>query len=352
VVEYAEHPYTKGTINGLDVEIVPCIDTSPGEIRTAVDRSPHHARWVEKNLGQKQKEDVVLLKAFLMAADVYGSSLKTRGFSGYLCELLIQEYGSLKGLVENAGKWREKQCLDPGNRHEFLPERLEDKFSEDSLIVIDPVDPQRNVASVLTCENYSEFVHRCWKFSQNPCLSFFMQEGLSFDKFELEREIEKRGDFIVLEFKSIDAPDDIVYPQMRKTLRRFTDRLEENDFRIYEKGFHTGDKIRIFFELDSKLPEITYKQGPKVYFDKKYVQEFEDKYDDTFIADERIQAKVNREFSDARELIKYFLSDGPDKLQEKGIPGNVAENLSEFKLIHPMVEDDEWLKFLAQKFHL
>lgn len=349
-VEYAEHPYTKGKINDFEVEIVPCIDTNPEDINTAVDRSPHHAKWVEKHLDNKQKQDVVLLKSFLKSAGLYGSSLKVRGFSGYLCELLIEKYGSFKELTEKSCEWGEQKIIDPENHHsEELPEKLEQKFSEDSLVVIDPVDPERNVASVLNSENYAKFIHRCWRFEQSPGLNFFENEEKELDKFGLEQEIEKRSDFLVLEFESINEPDDIVYPQMRKVMRRLNSELEKNDFRVYEKGFHVGDKIRIFFELDSKLPEVEYQKGPKVYHGAQHLEEFTSKYENTFVQEERLVAKVDREFTDAKYFIKNFLSSDVDGLKQKGIPENVAEKMEGFRMTEPVLEDEQWLKFLAEK---
>ena len=349
-VEYAEHPYTKGEIQGFEVEIVPCVDTSPGDIQSAVDRSPHHAKWVRRNLSVEQKKDVVLLKGFLKAGGLYGSSLKVRGFSGYLCELLVQHYGSFQEVVEKVPEWRESTLIDPESHHEDgLPEELVEKFSEDSLIVIDPVDPDRNVASVLTSENYSKFIYRCWRFSRFPGLDFFEKREKELQKFEIQREVERRDDFIVLEFEPVDEPDDIVYPQMRKAMRRLEKKFEEHEFRIYEKGFHVGGKIRVFFELDASLPGVEYKRGPKVFHGSEHIQEFTSKYENTFVRNERLYAKVEREFTDAKSLMKDFLDGDPGELQEKGIPGNVAEKITEFRMTDPVVDDEEWLKFLAEK---
>jgi tRNA nucleotidyltransferase (CCA-adding enzyme) len=351
-VEYAEHPYTKGEIDGFEMEIVPCYETDPEDIQSAVDRSPHHARWVKENLSKEQKEDVVLLKTFLKTGNLYGSSLKVRGFSGYLCEILIHEYGSFRELVRKAREWREETVIDPLDHHEEMPQNLEEKFSEDSLIAIDPVDPERNVASVLTTENYSRFIHRCWKFDRAPGMNFFEEEEIEVDRFEVQKEIEARGDFIVLEFDAIDEPGDLVYPQMRKTMRRIEKVLEKHDFRVYESGFHVGTQIRIFFELDSSLPGIRYRKGPKVFHGVEHLEEFTSKYENTFIRGERIYAKVEREFTKAKELLKSFLDEKPEKLQEKGIPDDVSEEMAGFKMTDPVLEDEEWLKFLTKKLEI
>ena len=348
-VEYAEHPYTKGKIEGYEVEIVPCFDTSPDNIQSAVDRSPHHAEWVRENLSTDQKKDVVLLKAFLKAQGLYGSSLRKRSFSGYLCEILVAEYGSFRKLVEEAAEWREETVLDVEEHHGELPEELKEKFSGSSLKVVDPVDSERNVASVLTSENYAGFIYSCWRFSRDPGMRFFERNDVEVGKFEIQQEVESRADFLVLEFDAIDEPEDIVYPQMRKTMRRLEKKLEEHDFRLYESGFQVGDSIRVFFELESSLPGVEYMQGPKVYHGSQHLDEFTSKYSNTFVRGERICAKVEREYTEAKRLLKDFVDCSSSELQEKGVPGNVAEEMVEMRMTDPVLDDEEWLKFLAEK---
>lgn len=352
-VEYAEHPYTKGMIDGKEVEVVPCIDTDPENIRTAVDRSPHHARWVQDNLTNEQKEDVVLLKAFLRSSGIYGSSLKVRGFSGYLCELLIHEYGSLDQLLEEASEWREQTVLDPENYHENgLPEELEEKFERDSLVVIDPVDPERNVASVLTEENYSKFIFEAFRFVEGPGMDLFQIDEVEINKFALKKEIERRGDFTVIEFESPERPDDIVYPQLRKLMKRLNSVLEKNDFTVYESGFHVSDEVRLFFEAQSSIPEIKLQKGPKPVHGKEHMREFQDKYENVTVKEDRLVAKTQRDFTVSKELIKDFLNDEPEILREKGVPENLAERLESFRIVDVLNEDEQWLKFLTDKLKI
>ncbi|PSH01511.1 MAG: tRNA CCA-pyrophosphorylase, partial [Nanohaloarchaea archaeon SW_10_44_10] len=59
-VDYAEHPYTKGRIDGYEVEIVPCYDTNPENIKSSVDRTPHHSKWVKENLTEEERKDTVI----------------------------------------------------------------------------------------------------------------------------------------------------------------------------------------------------------------------------------------------------------------------------------------------------
>ncbi|MFT4868018.1 MAG: tRNA nucleotidyltransferase (CCA-adding enzyme) [Candidatus Nanohaloarchaea archaeon] len=349
-IEYAEHPYTKGEIDGYEVEIVPCFDTDPDSIKSSVDRTPHHSRWVKNNLTEEERKDAVILKKFLDTAGLYGSSLKVQGFSGYLCEILIHEYGSFQELVREAVNWSENPVIDPEDHHDGeLPEKLRKKFGEESLVIIDPVDEERNVASVLSRENLSRFIFLCWRFRQDPGMKFFQEDEKEYTEFELKQELKKRGELLVLEFDAVEEVDDIVYPQMRKTLRRLSSEIRKKDFRIYEKGFHVDDQIRIFFELDRELPEVQEKKGPKVFHGEEHLSEFTSKYGNVFVKDDTLTAKVEREYTNAKKFVEDFLE---DKLEAKGIPENIAEKLDTYSFIGPLEGSDEWLNYLGEKFNV
>lgn len=350
-VEYAEHPYTKGEIRGQEVEIVPCYDVEPGEIRSAVDRTPHHTRWVKKNLDEELREDVVILKAFLDTQGVYGSSLRTRGFSGYLSEILVQQHGGFIDLLQAASEWDRRTVIDPEKHHpDGLPDRLEEKFSDDSLVVIDPVDPERNVASVLSDENYTRFVHRCMEFVDSPGIHFFEEDEKIPTEFEAKQEVSRRADILVISFGTPDQVEDVVYPQMRKFTSRLRQVLEEKDFRVYSTGFHVGENhTRVLLELDSVLPRIRKVQGPEIFHGKEHVEEFKSRYENTFIEGLRLYAKEEREFSEARELLNNFLT---GDLKSKGVPKDVAESMRSWTFVEPVQPDDAWLKFLAEHFHI
>lgn len=349
-IEYAEHPYTKGSIDGFEVEIVPCYETSPDSIKSSVDRTPHHSKWVEDNLDEEQRKDVVILKKLLQTEGIYGSSLKVEGFSGYLCEVLIAEYGGFKPLMTEALEWKKNKVVDPENHHEKLPAELEKKFSDEPFVVIDPVDQERNVASVLTEENYSRFIYLCWRFNTKPGLSFFREEEVQYTEFEVKQEIEKRKDFVVIEFENPEAVDDVIHPQMRKTLRRLESELKKKEFRIFESGYHIGDKTRIFFEMERELPENEEVEGPSVFHGIKHLEQFTSKYGNVYIKDDRVHAKTTREFTDAKKFLKQFLSSG--NLEDKGVPHYVAKKIKSYSFSQPVVRDEKWLNYLGEKLNI
>ncbi len=341
-VEYAEHPYTKGLINGHEVEIVPCYDVSAEKIQSSVDRTPHHTRWVKENLDKDQRRDVVALKKFLEAQNLYGSSLKVKGFSGYLCEVLIAYYGSFEDLISEASSW------DRDKRIEF--ESSEKQF-ESSFVVVDPVDSDRNVAAVLSQANYAKFIFKAWQLEKNPSVSMFKASD-EFNEFELKQEVDNRADFLVLKFEKPDEVEDIVYPQLRKFERLLTKKLEGSGFRLYDSGVFAEEKAYVFFELDRTLPETEIVKGPQVYHNETHLTEFSGKYSNIFAEDERLCAKTIREFTDARELLKSFLDRDVEGLKQNGVPNKIAPELKEYRFADILSGEDEWLKYLYNKFHL
>ena len=340
-VDYAEHPYTKGLIEGFEVEIVPCIDTPPDNIQTAVDRTPHHSRWVSENLSDRQKRDVVVLKAFLREKGLYGSSLKVEGFSGYLCEVLVAEYGGFPEVVEAAVNWSRGELVAPRE-----PEKDFDGFT-----VVDPVDPERNVAAVLSTENLSRFIFECGKLREQPAMEEFLEEN-GFSELALKQEIKKRAETIVIEFDRPEEVDDIVYPQMRKLARRLEAVLSNHEFDVFTWKAYADGNCRILIEAEGKERGIRELQGPSVFHGSDHVREFREKYSNTYIKDDRVVAKVERGYMRPAELVKEFLKDDPEALEEKGVPGGLSENVSGFRLVDPLSGGDEWLKFLWDAFEV
>ncbi|MFO7794277.1 MAG: CCA tRNA nucleotidyltransferase [Candidatus Nanohaloarchaea archaeon] len=340
-VEYAEHPYTKGFVEGHEVEIVPCYDLEKGELESAVDRTPHHTEWVKNNLDEQQRKDVVVLKAFLQAQGLYGSSLEIQGFSGYLCEILIAYFGSFEELIREASEWRREKRIDYGES---------EKEFESNFVVVDPVDPDRNVAAVMTEENYAKFIFKAYRLKENPSYSMFSKKE-DFSEFELKKEIDRRADLLVLDFDRPDQVNDILYPQMRKLKRLLLKKLEKNDFRIYSSGEFVGNQCRIFFEVDRHLPDTRIVKGPQVFHNSKHIDQFTEKYSNIFVEEERVCAKIDREFTDAQALLKHVLRGDVSELKERGVPNQLSSYVEESKFVDPMEGEDKWLKYLFTEFN-
>ncbi|MGD0057522.1 MAG: CCA tRNA nucleotidyltransferase, partial [Methanomassiliicoccales archaeon] len=193
---YAEHPYIHGEFEGLEVDLVPCYKiASPLGLKSAVDRTPFHTEYVKSHVSEKQKADIRLLKQFAKGIGVYGAEAKTQGFSGYLIELLILRYGDFRTVLKEASEWKYGQTL-------HLAEHSKEKI-DSPLIFYDPVDPKRNVASALSLDSFSLFVHACGEYLRKEDFKFFFPKaGRALDMRAIENEIRSRGTrVIVIEFR-------------------------------------------------------------------------------------------------------------------------------------------------------
>ncbi|HID09327.1 TPA: CCA tRNA nucleotidyltransferase, partial [Candidatus Micrarchaeota archaeon] len=184
-IRYAEHPYVTVFVDGVEVDVVPAYAIEPGEpILSATDRTPLHQRYVSERLSDEQKDEVRLLKAFLKGIGVYGAEIKTEGFSGYLCELLVIHYGSFLEVLRAASRWRPPVFIDL-ERHAAV------RF-DDPLVVVDPVDPRRNVAAPVSLNSLAVFVAAAREFLEDPSLRFFFPEDYPLDPVHLKKVMLQR----------------------------------------------------------------------------------------------------------------------------------------------------------------
>ena len=221
-IAYAQHPYIKGKYKGHDVDIVPSYfldENSNGniKIKSAVDRTQLHTKYVLSKITEEQKEDVIILKKFLKRLGVYGAEIKTGGFSGYLCELLILNYGSFYNLINEAKNWKIPVCFDVEKKKSAR--LLKTLFKRAPLVVLDPVDDKRNVGSPVNEESLSKLIAASHIFFVNPSKEMFFSSIDLMSEEEIKKEMKERGtNFILFEFPKPEKSDDILWGELRKTL--------------------------------------------------------------------------------------------------------------------------------------
>ncbi len=259
---YAEHPYTRGWYKGFEVEVVPCYGITDATQRlSAVDRTPLHVDYVLGHLREDQATEVRLLKAWAVGIGVYGAEAKIRGFSGYLCELLVLKHGSFRGVLDAARSWR------PRTKIEFETPAAR-PFTE-PLVVVDPVDGNRNVASAVSAEQLATFVHAAREFLAKPSERFFFPRPLKpLPLARLNATLRRRGTHIAV--ISIPAPkitEDVSYPQVRKAHKGILDLLHRNGFTAVNSwsGIE-GPEVLVILEFEVfRLPRVEVHDGPPVW---------------------------------------------------------------------------------------
>ncbi len=278
-IKYAEHPYLMITSNrsGLKADIVPAFKITDSSQRvTAVDRTQLHNVFVNQNLTRKQKDDVILLKAFLKSHNIYGAGARVEGFSGYLCELLIHHYGSFVDTISGFARAQPPMIISPSEKKEYNAKSCEGalllKRFERKLIVLDPTDGNRNVAAVVTEESLARFTLISNMFLSNPSIDIFYGAGYSdiYSKRKLER-IKKEMDLNmhVLYFKVPDIAEDIIWQQIRKLKNALESSLHKYGYTPALALENVGRKeavIALF--ISSSHQGYSLVEGPSVFMHK------------------------------------------------------------------------------------
>lgn len=306
--KYAEHPYLCGKFEGLDLEIVPCFKIEkPSEKMSAVDRTPFHTNFIMKHLKEEQKKEVRLLKQFLKGISIYGAESEIEGFSGYLCELLILHYGDFTSVIENAKDWKKGVLIAFENRKH--PE------FDDCLIVIDPVDPGRNVASALSQHNFATFIYACKEYSAKPRIEFFFPNEISSATIDdLKNEMEKRETTLLgISFEKPVTLPDILHSQLRKSVKVITNLCERYGFNLTNCDYFVNDEIMMLFEFEVfSLPQAKLHKGPPVWHAN--ASDFLNKWRESqklikgpYIKNGNWYVDIKRDYINAKELIESNL---------------------------------------------
>ena len=112
IERFAEHPYLEVVVEGIYVNIVPCYKVKQDKWISATDRTPFHTNYIKPLLNKQMSQEVRLLKRFMKGVGVYGAEIKVGGFSGYLCELLVLNYGSFSEVLRSATDWKTRTTID------------------------------------------------------------------------------------------------------------------------------------------------------------------------------------------------------------------------------------------------
>jgi tRNA nucleotidyltransferase (CCA-adding enzyme) len=244
---YAEHPYLRGEFRGFHVDAVPGFAVSdPSAPLSPVDRTPFHQAYLAHRETPELVAQVRLAKQFLRALGIYGSEAKTEGFSGYLTELLVLRFGSLRGWLTAARGWRLPVRLsDPGKEPPRLP-------AEVALILADPVDPHRNVASALSRKNLALLVLASAGYLDHPSERWFEpRPDEPFSRAEALRRADERASHVtVVRIPRPDLVDDTLFPQLRKAERAIADALAQSGFELLGSASGAGlDEVLVLVEV-------------------------------------------------------------------------------------------------------
>ncbi|MGA7922899.1 MAG: CCA tRNA nucleotidyltransferase [Thermoplasmata archaeon] len=263
---YAEHPYLRGQFDGFAVDAVPGFAVKDSSRpQSAVDRTPFHQAYLEQRLTPQLIDQVRLTKQFLRALHVYGADARTGGFSGYLTELLVLRFGALRGFLSEARSWRIPVDLRSN------PRSAPRVPTDVALVLDDPVDPERNVASALSRRNLALVILAAVAYLRHPTTAAFeLPPTASLARDEALRRVAERGTHVSA--LTLDRPtlvDDILYPQLRKAERAVSEEAERSGFRPIGTSSGGGDNLVILIEVEADhLPAVRQHLGPPAGVDR------------------------------------------------------------------------------------
>lgn len=257
-LRYSEHPYVEGKVDGTRINIVPCYKVEKNKWKSAADRSPFHTEFMQAKLNEKLKSQVRVLKKFLKAVGIYGSQIAVSGFSGYVTEVLILKYGSFKGVLQVFSD------LEPNHIISIDPPNEKVIGFTSPIIIIDPIDSNRNLGAAISANCVAKFVLASRLFLRNPSIEFMRKSRRPNAK--ILNQIE--SNLLIVEFNIQKRSPDILWGQLKRKLTSISKMLSNSRFEIIKKFCFTDEEkhaVFIFMIEFANLPKISINRGPEVY---------------------------------------------------------------------------------------
>ena len=288
---------------GLTFEIVPVLKIRKTEMaENIMDVSPLHVKFVKRKTNKKLQNDIRLFKQFLKANHLYGAESYIKGFSGYISELLIIYYKGFDNLIKAVREWESREVIHFGKDKEKILSSMSRSKKHGPLIIIDPVQKNRNAAAALGKRNYEKFISLCRAF--NGSKNFFVKKEILMSKL--------RG-YTIFQITPLNGKKDIVGAKLLSLLERMRKEFKHYDFEIKDYGWKFEDNVYFWFKA-KKLKRNKIHYGPKIK-DKKNCAAFKKRWKNIKIEEGRYYAVLKRKYLTLEEYGKYLVKQ--DWMKEK-----------------------------------
>ena len=311
-VRYSEHPYVEANIMKTKVNVVPCYDVKIGNWKSSADRSPFHTKYMQEMLTQAMKNEVRILKAFLKTIGIYGAEIAKQGFSGYVSEVLILNYKTFENVVEVISKIKEGQVIGKTSKKFDTP-----------IIIMDPIDSNRNLAAAISSQNIGKFILACRVFQAKPTVEFFKPKKTRSATLE---------NIMIVKFNFKNRSPDVIWGQIKRAASSLSTQLKIGGFNVLRSTAFTDEKNEayLFFLLESPLiPKKYVKKGPDYFreedvrsFIKKNIVNSEIMWIDN---DSKIVSLERRRHYDAVKYLRNFVKNNLDVGIPKGLQNDLRK---------------------------
>jgi len=266
------------------------------------------------------RDEVRLLKEFLINNQIYGSEIAKQGFSGYVSEVLIWNFQSFEKVIKEISKIKAGQVIGKSSK----------KF-DTHIVIMDPIDTNRNLAAAISVENIGKFVLICRSFLKNPSISFFISQK--------NKKIMKNLDnVIVIKFNFKPRSPDIIWGQLKRAANALSVQFELAGFTVLRNSALTDEnkEASLFFLMESlEIGENEVKDGPEYFSEKdslKFISKNFKKSKLMWINKKgKIQSLHERKHVKADLFVKDLLKNNPSS----GIPAGLKNDLkASFSVVH------------------
>lgn len=318
-LNYAEHPYVEGVVDGVKFNLVPCADTNPGNWITSMDRSRFHNEYLKERLNENLKKEIRVFKKFLKSNELYGAEIKVGGLSGYVSEILILKYGSFDEALKNIVKWQKGEVISLEPYH-YDPKKV---FNTE-VIILDPVDEKRNLASAIKNNVLAKLKVISLEFLINPDKKFFYRR-------EILAKDEIAGNVLIVSFKVPNFVEDIRWGMYYRAQEAMSNALKSNGFNVIRSTINEDENnVSFAFFLEFNLRMFERRAGPPVYY-LDNVLKFVSSHDIVWAEnDMRLYSYVKSKTPDAKDVL-YKMTQNPTA---NGIPKQLSFEFKNAKIFY------------------
>jgi tRNA nucleotidyltransferase (CCA-adding enzyme) len=304
---------------------VPCYNVEKGKWKSAADRSPFHTEYIKANLDDEKKNQVRLLKKFFKSIGVYGAEIATAGFSGYVTEILILKYGSFESVLKAISNITEdKDVISIGKFDEDVL-----KIFQSPLIIIDPIDPRRNLGTAISAENVGKAVLAATAFLEKPSLDFFREKE---EKYQSSKKLY--SNLLIVEFIYSQRSPDIIWGQIKRTLNAISKQLRTANFSVIRSISDIdgkGHAVLVFLLETITLPQYMVRTGPHIFRRRdtsEFISENNKKSLLMWVNDEmKVKSLFERKTINAKEYVEFILTKKKDAGITKGLTEDIQNTL-------------------------
>lgn len=291
-------------------EIIPVLKID--DYRQAInvtDMSPLHVGYAKKHFEQKPglADQVRLAKQFCKSAGIYGAESYINGFSGHVVDMLIIYYGSFEQLLMQAAVWGSRVIIDIENHLKNPLEQLNKAKTQSPLIIVDPVQPDRNAAAAVSREKFDILKNKAREFLRSPSPEFFIVKKIDVKAVKAKAKTGKDW-LIMLKAKPLEGNEDVVGTKVLKCFEHIENNLKKNDFKIIESGweFEPDKSLLYYIVKKEKLSDKVTLYGPPLR-EKTDAARFRQKHKKIIIKNNRLYAEEKRKYLIPEKLVKELI---------------------------------------------